>query len=134
MTQEWRGTSWFEGAHSLLTSGVQRLYLVALKPTCAPVCVSWVYGIVTNHIHQKLSVWAKLQKQWETMESNLRVMKTRPAATAGKDTCPMEVELRALRAKVDKAFNDASAALYDAPRAERRSSSAAADDPPEHGR
>jgi hypothetical protein len=64
------------------------------------------------------------------MESNLRVMKTRPAATAEKDTCPMEVELRALRAKVDKAFNDASAALYNAPRAEHRGSSAAVRDAP----
>jgi hypothetical protein len=67
-----------------------------------------------NQIHEKLSVWAKLQKQWEVMDQRLRSKKTRPATSLGEDSCPypIEAELRALRTRVDAAFNDASRALY----------------------
>jgi hypothetical protein len=75
--------------------------------------------MILNDMYQKLSVWSKLQKQWESMERGLHSTKARPAASMGKDSCPMEVELRALRAKVDAAFNDTAKALYNHAKVER---------------
>jgi hypothetical protein len=68
---------------------------------------------VMNEINEKVSLWAKLNKQWETMESGLRTRKPRPKGSVGDDPAPMEVESKALRARVDTAFNDAMAAVYD---------------------
>lgn len=89
-----------------------------------------------NEIHQKLSVWAKLNKQWLTMESNLRSIKTHPTATgpSAQGLCPMEIELRALRAKVDTAFNEASAAIHRQPGPGRGGSTTGAGPRSEHGR
>ena len=59
------------------------------------------------------------------MESNLR-SKPRAAAEAINGQCAMEVELRALRAKVDSAFNEASAAIHSRPAQARGDSVAGA--------
>jgi hypothetical protein len=74
-----------------------------------------------KEIHEKLSMWGKLQSQWKAMESGLRSINPRPAAPATEalPLSPMEVELRALRAKVDTAFNDAMEAISNQPKVER---------------
>jgi len=72
-----------------------------------------------SEIHEKLSIWAKLHKQWTTMESGLRSMNKDRANAASPEISAMEVELRALRAKVDVAFDAASAAVHNRPKKER---------------
>ncbi|HEX9718706.1 MAG TPA: hypothetical protein VGA59_03170 [Ramlibacter sp.] len=73
-----------------------------------------------NEINEKVSMWAKLHKRWEKVESDLRSVKTLPAREVGVNISAMEVELRALRAKVDTAFNEASGALRDKSAAKTR--------------
>jgi hypothetical protein len=72
-----------------------------------------------NQMHEKLSVWARLHKQLAEMESGWRSTSTQAIHGMGADLSAMEVELKALRAKVDTAFNIASAAIHDQSRMRR---------------
>lgn len=78
-----------------------------------------------NQFHEKLSVWAKLHQQLVAMESGLHSVDTQPAHGMAADPSAMEVELRALRAKVDTAFNAASAAIHNHSRTQREGPTAA---------
>lgn len=78
-----------------------------------------------NQIHDKLSVWARLHGQLKTLEAGLRSTGEEPGHGTGADTSAMEVELRALRAKVDNAFNVASAAIHGPSRSGRDGPTAA---------
>lgn len=78
-----------------------------------------------NQIHEKLSVWANLHKQLAAMESSLRSGDAQPARAMGADPSAMEVELRALKVKVDTAFNAASAAIHNHSRSGREGPTAA---------
>jgi hypothetical protein len=73
-----------------------------------------------SEIHENVSIWAKLYKRWEKVESDLRSIGTRPASESGTHMSAMEIELRALGAKVDIAFNEASGVSHNKPTAEKR--------------
>jgi hypothetical protein len=73
-----------------------------------------------SEINEHVSIWAKLYKRWEKVESDLRSSGTRPGSEADAPMSAMEVELRALGARVDTAFNDATAARYRKPTSETR--------------
>jgi hypothetical protein len=73
-----------------------------------------------SEINENVSMWAKLYKRWEKVESDLRSIGARPRSEPGTHMSAMEVELRALGAKVDTAFNDATAASHKKPAAETR--------------
>lgn len=64
-----------------------------------------------TEVQNKLSVWAKLYKQCEEMESRLRSSKVRE----GDELAPHEIKLRTeyldLKARTDAAFREASEAL-----------------------
>jgi hypothetical protein len=72
-----------------------------------------------SEINEHVSMWARLYRRWEKVESDLRSIGTRTGADAGTDTTAMEVELRAMGARVDTAFNEASRALHSKPAATR---------------
>lgn len=80
-----------------------------------------VFGLelLMNQIHEKLLVWAKLHQQLAEMESGWRSTNTQHGHGMGADVSAMEVELKALRAKVGTAFNVASAAIHGEPRRQR---------------
>lgn len=60
-----------------------------------------------SELKENVSMWARLYKRWEKMESDLGWAGTRSAAEVDSPVSAMEVELRALGARVDTAFNEA---------------------------
>jgi hypothetical protein len=73
-----------------------------------------------SEINENVSIWARLYKRWEKAEPDLRSVSTSPAAEVRTQISAMEVELRALGARVDTAFNEASGALHNTPDAQTR--------------
>jgi hypothetical protein len=68
-----------------------------------------------SELDENVSMWARLYKRWEKMESDLGWTGTRPAAQVATPLSAMEIELRALRARVDTAFNEATGGLPNKP-------------------
>jgi hypothetical protein len=66
-----------------------------------------------NEIHEKLALWSALYKQCEQLRSRLDC--TQPPPDAGS----IETEYRALKARTEAAFKDASAAINSVDRAAR---------------
>ena len=65
-------------------------------------------------LHQKLSVWEKLHRHWEQRHSQFDAAAADAPPSGGEHLCAMEVELRAMNAKADTAFDDAVTALRNA--------------------
>jgi hypothetical protein len=53
-----------------------------------------------KEIAQKVSMWTRLHRRWEKIESDLR-LKTPTPEEPSSGMCAMQVELRAMRAKAD---------------------------------
>jgi hypothetical protein len=66
-----------------------------------------------KEIHDKLAVWARLYRQCEQMKSRL------DSTQAPPDAASIEAEYRALKARTEAAFKDASAAIRSVDRAAR---------------
>lgn len=62
-------------------------------------------------LHLKLSVWEKLHRHWEQRHSQFDADAASELPAGGQHLCAMEVELRAMNAKADTAFDDAITAL-----------------------
>ena len=52
-----------------------------------------------NEMRENVSIWAKLYKTWEKLESDFRFARTPAKDELGTGIRAMEIELRALRAK-----------------------------------
>jgi hypothetical protein len=63
-------------------------------------------------LHPKLSVWEKLHRHWEHRHSQPDAATAGVPPAGGEHLCAMEVELRAMNAKADTAFDDAISALH----------------------
>jgi hypothetical protein len=66
-----------------------------------------------KEIHEKLAVWSRLYRQCEQMKSRLDSVQAPP------DAALIEAEYRALKARTEAAFKDASAAINSIDRAAR---------------
>jgi hypothetical protein len=64
-----------------------------------------------EEIQDKLSIWGRLYKQCQQLESLLRSTMSRHPDKSGPDPATIEAELKALKAQTDAAFKDASEAL-----------------------